>query len=177
VYYSGTGKEEFPSPRNFDEIIARAPHLDLDVSVPGVLPDRRLHITRLTIIDAFNVVRLEYEIIPLNEPPSPESAEVSRAYCPWGWMVGGRDDRGTVYDDRGGAYGVPPNGLVADGERDLFPFDRYRCSTYQTILMVDPMSRARLRHIFTQSAEEPLSSERVHLARHRAWSVWADGRG
>lgn len=128
MYYSGTGKEESPSPLNYhetiaryDEIIARAPHLDLDVSVPGVLPDRRLHITRLTIIDAFNVVRLEYEIIPLNEPPSPESAEVSRAYGPWGWMVGGRDDRGTVYDDHGGTYGVPPNGLVADGERDLFP--------------------------------------------------------
>jgi hypothetical protein len=121
MFYFGSGKEKSPSPLNFDEIIARAPHLDLDVSVPGVLPDRRLHMTRLTIIDAFNVVRLEYEIIPLNEPPSPESAEVSRAYGPWGWMVGGRDDRGTVYDDHGGTYGVPPNGLVADGDRDLFP--------------------------------------------------------
>jgi hypothetical protein len=103
------------------KIIAQAPHLDLDVSVPGVLPDRRLHITRLTIIDAFNAVRLEYEIIPINEQPSPESAEVSRRYGPWGWMVSGRDDRGTVYDDYGGTYGVPPNGLVADGERDLSP--------------------------------------------------------
>ena len=105
MYDSGSGKEESPSPLNYDEIIARAPRLDLDVSVPGVLPDRRLHITRLTIIDAFNVVRLEYEIIPLNEPPSPESAEVSRAYGPWGWMVGGRDDRGTVYDDWGEPMG------------------------------------------------------------------------
>lgn len=106
---------------DIQEIIARALHLDLDVSVPGVLPDRRLHITRLAIIDAFDVVRLEYEIIPTNEPPSPESAAVSRGYGPWGWMVGGRDDRGTVYDDHGGTYGVPPDGLVADGERDLSP--------------------------------------------------------
>jgi hypothetical protein len=98
-------------PRNYDEIIAQALHLGLDVSVPGVLPDRRLHITCLTIIDAFNVVRLEYEIIPLNEPPSPESAEVSRAYCPWGWMVGGRDDGGTVYDDRGEPMGSRRTGL------------------------------------------------------------------
>lgn len=102
-------------------IIARAPQLDLDVSVPGVWPDRRLHLTRLAIIDAFNVVRLEYEIIPISEPPSPESAAVSRGYGPWGWMMGGRDDRGTVYDDYGGTYGIPAGGLVADGERDLSP--------------------------------------------------------
>lgn len=103
------------------ETIARAPHRDLDVSVPGVWPDRCLHLTRLAIIDAFNVVRLEYEIIPTTEPPSPESAAVSRSYGPWGWMVGGCDDKGTVYDDYGGTYGVAPDGLVADGERDLSP--------------------------------------------------------
>lgn len=104
-----------------DAIMARAPYLDLDVSVPGLLPDRLVHFTRLTIIDAYNVVRLKYEILPISEPPSPESAAASRALGPWGWMVGGHDDKETVYDDHGGTYGVPPNGLVADGERDLAP--------------------------------------------------------
>ena len=104
-----------------EEIMAQAPYLDLDVSIPRLLPDRLVHFTRLTVIDAYNVVRLTYEILPVKEPPSPESAAASQALGPWGWMVGGRDDRETIYDDHGGAYGVPPNGLVAEGERDLAP--------------------------------------------------------
>jgi hypothetical protein len=104
-----------------EQIMAQAPYLALDVSIPGLLPDRLVHLTRLTIINAYNVVRLEYEILPVDEPPSAESAAASRALGPWGWLVGGRDDQETIYDDHGGTYGVPPNGLVADGERDLAP--------------------------------------------------------
>lgn len=108
-------------PRRHEEILAQAPSLDLDVSIPELLPDRHLHLTRLRIIDAYNVVRLAYEILPIAEPPSPASAAASQALGPWAWMAGGRDDQGTVYEDHGGTYGVPPNGVVADGDRDLAP--------------------------------------------------------
>jgi hypothetical protein len=35
------------------------------------------------------------------------------------WLLSGRDDLGTRYEDWGGAYSIPPDGVIADGERDL----------------------------------------------------------
>ncbi len=103
------------------EMLARAPHLALDVAIPGLVPGRYLRITSLTVIEAYDVVRLEYEVVLLDELPTRENAEESRALGPHWWLLSGRDDRGAAYEDLGGTYGLPEDGVVADGERDLRP--------------------------------------------------------
>ena len=100
---------------------AHAPHHAVDVAIPGLLPGRYLRITTLTVIEAYDVVRLEYEVVPIDEPPTSENAEASRALGPHRWFLSGRDDVGTEYWDQGGTYGIPPSGVLADGERDLHP--------------------------------------------------------
>lgn len=151
---------------DIQEIIARAPHLDLDISIPGVWPDRRLHLTRLALIDVFTVVRLAYEIIPISEPPSPDSAAVSRAYGPWGWMVGGRDDRGTVYTDYGGTYGVARGGLVADGERDLSPAPPPDATWLEVTIHLGPPEMAE--PVYTLTVALPVHPSRAGSSRARA---------
>ena len=102
-------------------MLAAAPRTALDISIPDILPARYLHLTSVAQIDAYDVLRLEYEIVPMHEAPSPANAEESRALGPRGWLLSGRDDLGNTYIDLGGTYGSPPNGVLADGERDLRP--------------------------------------------------------
>lgn len=103
------------------EMLLRAPHLNLDLMISGLMPRRSVKITRLTVIDEYDVVRLEYEVVPIDELPTRENAKESRALGPHWWILSGRDDVGTTYEDLGGAYGLPEDGLLADGERDLRP--------------------------------------------------------
>lgn len=103
------------------EVFARAPRIDVDVAIHNVIPRRVLRITSVTVIDAYDVVRLEYEVVPVDEPPNRDSARASRRIGPDTWRLLGRDDLGNRYEDRGGTYGVPEDGLLADGDRDLSP--------------------------------------------------------
>ena len=103
------------------EMLAHAPRRAMNLAIPGLLPGRYLRITSLTVIEAYNVMRLAYVVVPMNEPPTRENAEASRALGPHRWFLSGRDDVGTTYLDWGGTYGLPEDGVLADGERDLHP--------------------------------------------------------
>lgn len=103
------------------ERLAHAPRLALAIAISGLMPKRALRITSLTVIEAYDVVRLTYEVVPINEAPTRENAKESKGLGPHWWLLSGRDNRGAAYEDRGGVYGLSEEGLVADGERDLYP--------------------------------------------------------
>lgn len=121
---------------SIEQTLAAAPRIALDISIPDVLPGRYLHLTSIAQIDAYEMC-LEYEIVPMYEAPSRANAEESRAFGPHGWLLSGRDDLGNVYIDLGGTYGVPPNGVLADGERDLRPAPPVEASWLEIAIHTD----------------------------------------
>lgn len=97
--------------------------IDVDITIDTLLPGRGLHITSIAVLAADDVVRLTYEMTP---PLDPTGGLVDDTdYLAWArrndWLLAGRDDVGTVYDDWGGARGLSADGTTTDGERDLHP--------------------------------------------------------
>jgi hypothetical protein len=108
-YWSGIGHSDHPlGDGNLAEIRARASRTDLDAAIHGLLPERVLRITTVSVIDAYDVVRLEDEVVPAREPPSRDNA---KAYVAWArqniWLLSGRDDLGTRYEDWGAGLRYP----------------------------------------------------------------------
>jgi hypothetical protein len=105
-------------------MIDSAPHACPDFRLPGILPNREYRVTRVTYLAEYNVLRVRYEIVPTDEKPSPENAELTRRYSYDGlspWQIWVRDDVGTDYEDGGGACGVSPTTNLFDGEFDVRP--------------------------------------------------------
>lgn len=100
-----------------------ASRIDVDVPIPALLPGRMLHITAIAVLPAYDVVRIEYEVMPPMEPIDWEADTAT--YEAWArrndWLLTGRDDQGVDYDDWGGARGLAPDGEKTRGERDLRP--------------------------------------------------------
>ena len=107
--------------RHHVEVIERAPRIALDVAIPGLMPGRYVRLTTLAVLEEYDVVRFEYEVVPMGEPPTRANARESRKLGPHWWIVSGRDNLGTAYVDYGGTYGLPEDAVVADGQRDLHP--------------------------------------------------------
>ena len=69
-HWSGIGHSGHPlGDRNLAEMLVRAPRTDLDAAIHGLPSERVLRITTVSVIDAYDVVRLEYEVVPAREPP------------------------------------------------------------------------------------------------------------
>ncbi len=97
--------------------------IPVTMAIPTLLHGRVLCITSVAVFAAFDVVRLEYEMTPPVEPLDWDADDEAQAAWARGnqWLLSGRDDLGTEYDDWGGSFGLTPDGRKTDGERDLSP--------------------------------------------------------
>ncbi len=95
----------------------------VDISLDTILPNRSVRIRTLTILDEYEVVRLEYEVTPPQDPFPVNASDPALAawYAQNGWQTSARDDVGTEYDDWGGAAALSSDGTKTLGEFDLHP--------------------------------------------------------
>jgi len=88
-----------------------------------ILPNRVVRVTAITILDEYDVVRLEYEMTPPKDPFPDDDSDTAWAtwYSQNAWLTTARDDVGTEYDDWGGAQGLSPDQATTQGEFDFHP--------------------------------------------------------
>lgn len=95
----------------------------VNMSLDAILPNRVVRVTAITILDEYDVVRLEYEMAPPNDPFPDDNSDAAWAtwYSQNAWLTTARDDVGTEYDDWGGAQGLSPDQATTQGEFDFHP--------------------------------------------------------
>ena len=100
--------------------------VEVDLAMDNLVPGRTVYVNAVTIVDEYDVVRIEYQEIPPKEPfPDGLADADDPVWAEWlarnAWPTYPSDDVGTVYDDWGGAEGLTDDGTATDGEFDFHP--------------------------------------------------------
>lgn len=137
-----------------------AQHVELDLAIRDLLPERLLQITAVGE-DAYGV-HVFYEVTPPINPAGWEDA-IKEDAVEYIWFIFGRDDLGNQYESGGGAYGLAADGQHTEGEHSLVPVPPANASWLEISFYaaVDERPFERPQHILKVNL--PLGESPKHL--------------